>query len=401
MSTVTVSERLANEPARPLRVVFLGAANASGGVAGYINAIVDNQPDGAFEFHAICGGADKARWLSERIVLHEFDGTYGLTGFPSRVDELRALLGRIDPDVVHLHTARAGLIGVFGNARLGRPVVYTGHSWRFEQKENSLARWVFRRLERHIAKRSDIVTFLTRRDLEFGVTQGLVDPCKSVAINTRLKDDFEFEVEGGGSGPGSLVLNIGEVCDRKNPLLFIEVARRVLAVRPHARFEWLGEGHLRLEAKAKVSALGLSECISFPGVVAKAGVRLRLQAAHALLFTSRYEGVPLAVIEAKLAGVPVVAARYPGVECVVRDGTDGFVFGLENPAKAAAHVIGLLDDPESRLRFSRAGREFAVDQHSRPAIMAGKFATVYEALAGAYRRRDGSRAVSAGITGDR
>jgi glycosyltransferase involved in cell wall biosynthesis len=108
----------------------------------------------------------------------------------------------------------------------------------------------------------------------------------------------------------------------------------------------------------------------------------------------------LAVIEAKLAGVPIVSARYPGVECVVRDGTDGFVFGLDDTAKAAEHVIGLLDDPESRLRLSRAGREFAVDQHSRPEIMAGEFATVYETLAGAYRRRGGSRARSAIIAGD-
>lgn len=394
-----VSDRSADRPARPVRVVFLGADNASGGVAGYINAIVDNQPVGAFEFHALCGGAEKARWLSERIALHEFDGTYGLTAFPRRVGELRAILGQIDPDIVHLHTARAGLIGVFGNARLGRPVVYTGHSWRFEQKDNPLTRRVFRRLERHIAQRSDVVTFLTRRDLEFGVAEGLVDPGKSVAINTRLEDNFASGVQG-GVGPGSSVLNIGEVCDRKNPLLFIEVARRVLSVRPDARFVWLGEGQLRPDAQAKVAALGLSESVSFPGGVDKAGVRSRLQAAHALLFTSRYEGVPLAVIEAKLAGVPVVSARYPGVECVIRDGTDGFVFGLENPDKAAEHVIGLLDDPASRMRLSRAGRTFAVDQHARPAVMAEEFATVYMSLVGAHRRRDGSGAGSVRIEGD-
>lgn len=398
MSMVAVSDRSADGSGRPVRVVFLGADNASGGVAGYINAIVDNQPVGEFEFHAICGGADRARWLSERITLHEFDGTYGLTGFPRRVGELRALLGRIDPDIVHLHTARAGFIGVVGNARLGKPVVYTGHSWRFEQKENPLARRIFRRLERHIAQRSDAVTFLTRRDLDFGVTEGLVDAGKSIAINTRIKDDFASSAEG-GVGPGSSVLNIGEVCDRKNPLLFIEVARRVLAVRPAARFVWLGEGQLRGDAQAKVAALGLSESVSFPGGVDKAGVRSRLQAAHALLFTSRYEGVPLAVIEAKLAGVPVVAARYPGVECVVRNGTDGFVFGLDDPGTAAEHVISLLDDPSCRMRLSLAGREFAVDQHSRPAVMAGEFATVYNSLAGAHRRLVGSGTVSARIAG--
>ena len=60
MSMDAVSDRSADGPARPVHVVFLGADNASGGVAGYINAIVDNQPVGAFKFHALCGGAD--RW---------------------------------------------------------------------------------------------------------------------------------------------------------------------------------------------------------------------------------------------------------------------------------------------------------------------------------------------------
>lgn len=367
-------------------MVFVGAGNAPGGVTGYINSIVDHVDSAKFDFHALCPPIDSNRWFSDRITLHEFDGSYGILDFFRCAQKLRKLLKCIDPDIVHLHTARAGLLGVFGNTQPIKPVVYTGHSWRFEQKENPIARGVFRRIERIISTRADIVTFLTRRDLDQGVRGGLVEARKSIAINTRIKDgmtenlDKHMDLKGANPEGGIVVLNIGEVCERKNPMLFLEIAKLVISVRPDVRFEWIGGGPLREVVKQRVSEWRLTHAVSFPGARDRVAVRSRIGDAAALLFTSRYEGVPLAVLEAKLGGLPVVSADYPGVEAVVRHGVDGFVFGLSDAEAGAKYLLDLINDSEIHSRLSKMGREFAIAEHSGPEIMAVEFANLYQSL---------------------
>ena len=383
----------------PIKVVFVGASDAPGGVAGYINSVVDHLDPAEFDFHALCSKAKSTRWLSEQITLHEFDGRFGIFDFYRRTISLRNILKIIDPDIIHLHTARAGLLGVFSNTELMRPVVYTGHSWRFEQKEDLISRQIFYWMEKLISTRSDVVTFLTRRDLDKAVCAGLVEVRKSIAINTRIQDGWAEEVDkkmnSNGKHPACeiVVLNIGEVCERKNPMLFIEIAKRVISVRPDVRFEWLGEGHLRAQVLQRVREWGLSHAVSFPGARDKNVVQSRIGEATVLLFTSRYEGVPLVVLEAKLGGLPIVASDYPGVEAVVRYGVDGFVFGLSDPEAGAQHVLSLLNKSEKHSRLSKAGRAFATAEHSRPEVMAAEFATVYRTLVGADRCIDTGRSL--------
>lgn len=375
----------------PIRVVFLGAGNAPGGVAGYINSIVDNLDPKQFDFHALCSGTNSTRWLSEQIKLHEFDVSYGLLDFPWRTKKLRDLLKTIDPDIIHLHTARAGLMGVIGNIKILKPVVYSGHSWRFEQKENIVSKAIFRCIESIISTRSDFVTFLTRRDLDQGVRSGLVDNQKSIAINTRIQDisinyaGKQMESSEKHQVRDLVVLNIGEVCDRKNPMLFVEIAKRVISMRPDVRFEWYGEGDLRAKVMQRIKEWNLTHAVSFPGARNKDAVRSRISEASALLFTSRYEGVPLVLLEAKLGNLPIVSADYPGVEAVVRHGVDGFVFGLSDPEAGAQHIITLLNDSVIHSRFSKEGRVFGVAEHSGPEVMALEFATVYRSLVGTDR----------------
>lgn len=374
---------------RPLKVLFLGAANGPGGVLGYINSIVENVNSSEFEFHALCSDASNACWFSKRIKLHEFNCLYGVFDFFWQTYKLRKLLKVIDPDIIHLHTARAGFQGILSNFRILKPVVYSGHAWRFEQKENFISREIFLRIERFISKKADVVTFLTNRDLQQGVSKSLVEKRKSVAINTRIQavkvEDIGTEIISDVAyfADQITVLNIGEVCERKNPMLFIEIAKRVISMRSDVRFEWLGEGVLREQVQQRVKEWGLSHAISFPGALDNVAVRSRISAAKVLLFTSHYEGVPLVVLEAKLGNLPVVAGNYPGVEAVVRHGLDGFVFDLYDPDAGAQHVITLLNNSEIHTRFTQVGREFAIVEHSRPEVMAGEFATVYRGLVGA------------------
>src|SRR5207253_7200369 len=99
-----------------------------------------------------------------------------------RALQVRKILKTENISVLHLHTARAGLLGCI--AGLGLPIkkVYTGHSWCFEQKANVLQRALFYLYERFICYSANTVTFLTARDQMLGLNNGLVSREKGTVV---------------------------------------------------------------------------------------------------------------------------------------------------------------------------------------------------------------------------
>jgi glycosyltransferase involved in cell wall biosynthesis len=111
--------------------------------------------------------------------------------------------------------------------------------------------------------------------------------------------------------------------------------------------------------------------------------------AGVFVLSSRYEGLPLSIIEAMRAGVPVLASRVGGVPELVRDGETGGLFPAGDADALRGLLSGLLDDPERRRRLGAAGRQayergFALE----PMIDAllSVYRRVLETHAGARRR---------------
>jgi glycosyltransferase involved in cell wall biosynthesis len=378
---------------KPIKVLFLGVVDSPGGVNAYVNSIVKGVGEAEFEFHALCRVSESSRWISNRIATHEFEVNYGAFNIINRLISLVHLLSKIDPDVIHCHTARAGFLGALVKTILAKPMVYSGHSWVFEQKRNFILRGFYKYLEGFIAKRADIITFLTRRDLEFGVQNKLVEINRSISVNTRI-DDFQLLCSDERRkkqvklARAPLVINIGEVCDRKDPMLFIEIAKRVICVRPEVKFEWIGEGVLRRDALDEIHKYALSDNIKFMGSEDNFKVRSKILEAHLMLFTSHFEGVPLVILEAKLGNLPIVANSYPGVESVVRNGIDGITFAPSNAQEGAEYVLDLLKNSTAYEKFMKAGREYAILNHSKPEIMAAEFSDIYHKLVGSINNKD-------------
>lgn len=371
---------------KEIRVMHVGADNKPGGVAFYINNIVDNISGSEIEFHATVPFLKNKNFLSSSIKIHGLCIEYNIINIVKKIITLRNLLNNEKIDIVHLHTARAGLIGTFACIGLGIKVIYSGHSWRHEQKNFFYLKYIFKKMEKFISMRAHYVTFLTSRDRIYGVKNGLVKSKNSRAINTRLdlnisgqptKSDFSTSTQ---FDAAPLILNVGELSDRKNPLLFVEIASRVISLRNDVKFEWIGDGYLRNQVSKRIADLGLVDKINLLGHCDREKVEDKLKKCHILLFTSRYEGVPLSIIEAKLAGVPVVSTAYPNAGEIIRDGKDGFIFNESNPDVAANKLIELLTDLDLYHRFSAASYKYAKVHHVNSKIMANEFKKIYTTL---------------------
>ncbi len=126
-----------------------------------------------------------------------------------------------------------------------------------------------------------------------------------------------------------------------------------------------GDGEHRRALERRTSELGLEDTVTFLGRCAAAEVRGLLAACRALVVPSTYEGMPLVILEAMEAGVPVIASSVSGIPEVVVDGETGWLVPMEEPKTLARAIRQALADPVEAQRRGRAGRR-RLDEHYRP-----------------------------------
>jgi glycosyltransferase involved in cell wall biosynthesis len=117
----------------------------------------------------------------------------------------------------------------------------------------------------------------------------------------------------------------------------------------------VGEGREGPALEALAADLGLSEHVRFLGV--RRDIPDLLRVARVTALTSEIEGLPTILLEAQLAGCPVVATRAGGTSELVEDGVTGFLAPIGDHVAIASHLARLLDDPALAARMGRAGAE--------------------------------------------
>ncbi len=175
---------------------------------------------------------------------------------------------------------------------------------------------------------------------------------------------------GGDAGDG-FFLFVGRLRIRKG----VEVLLQALAGMGDRRLElWIaGDGEHGPYLRQRASELGLDEQVRFLGRRSASEVRALLARSRALVVPSIYEGMPLVVLEAMDAGVPVIASAVSGIPEVVVDGETGWLVPPEDAAGLIEALGAAFDDPEEAARRGAGGRR-RVDELYRPPVAAATWA---------------------------
>ncbi|MFF0905455.1 UNVERIFIED_CONTAM: glycosyltransferase family 4 protein [Kocuria sp. CPCC 205316] len=152
-----------------------------------------------------------------------------------------------------------------------------------------------------------------------------------------------------------VVLSTGRLTHMKGQRYLIEAAALLAPVCPKLQVVILGEGELRQNLEDLVAESGLAGSVHLPGH--RGDARMLLDAADVFALPSRAEGMPLALIEAMEAGLPVVATRVIGSTEVVTDGETGLLVPAQDAGMLAEALVKLLGDGEVRALYGAAGRK--------------------------------------------
>ena len=163
-----------------------------------------------------------------------------------------------------------------------------------------------------------------------------------------------FPAEPGRASRHSMVLAAGRLETQKGFDVLLEAFAKIKDAVPSWRLRIVGEGSERARLEALRSTLGLTkERVQFPGRTAMMATEYQ----HAGLFvlSSRFEGFPNVLGEAMAHGCPVIATRcQSGPSDIVREGVDGILVSVDEPAELGAAMLALISDPERRTALGLA-----------------------------------------------
>lgn len=277
-------------------------------------------------------------------------GTRELTTLP----RLRDLLIGLKPDIVQSFDTKPNILVPLA-VRGVIPVVRTinGVGWVFSSSApRALAlRPIYIGLQRLVSRWTAAVVFQNREDQAMFCRLHLTGRSRPLLIGSSGIDVEAFlNANRGGNrdrfGPERTVIFVGRLTREKGIPTLLAAVPKVLAVHPGVRF--LLVGPRQSEGPFAVDAAAIERLA--PNVIAlgqRSDVPALLEAADVFAFPTEYrEGVPRVLLEAGLAGLPIVASRMPGCSDVVNDGWNGYLVPPGDPVQLAARILDLLSDPE-------------------------------------------------------
>ena len=304
-----------------------------------------------------------------------------------RLARMVSLLRTLEPDILHLH-----LVGFNGGrwvllaARLaGVPdVVCTIHvapgerqSWRVRLDRSMQSRIVSGYIAVSRASRERLIRNL-----------GL-SPRKVVAIPNavelrRFREPAgparqAIRAECGIPADAPVIGVLARLSEQKGLRYLISAAPAILADHPETHVVLVGDGPLREDLVAQARSLGVEQRIHFVGY--RANTVDYLRAMDLFVLPSLYEGMPLSILEAMGAALPVVATAVDGTPEAVVDGETGYLVPPADPESLALAINRLLGDRALASAMGRNGRARAEAEYSETAII-DRLGKVYRAVLG-------------------
>lgn len=225
--------------------------------------------------------------------------------------EVKKIAAEIKPDVIHLHSSKAGAIGRMAfNGKI--PMFYTPHGYSFLMENyKPMKRRMFKLIESVCAKRNCTTISCSvgehQESLKLTKCATYVNNGINMAELQKIIDKTE-KVE-----HPFTVYTLGRICYQKNPTLFNEIAESL----PGVKFVWIGDGELRSELTSKnIEITGWAD--------RSTAIRYAVNA-DAFLLPSRWEGLPISLLESMYMKKICVVSNVIGNRDVIHNGKNGFV----------------------------------------------------------------------------
>jgi len=309
-------------------------------------------------------------------------------------NQIKKLLAELQPDIVHTHSAKAGILGRFAAAQLKTKnsklkIIHSVHGLSFHEYQNPLLNKFYIAAEKAAAKKTDaficVADAMTQKSLAVGI--GRPDQYTTAysaieeeqflnPIPNQARNDFRKKYD---IPENAIVLvTIARLFHLKGHKYIIESAKELAGRFENVIWLFVGDGILKDQLQNQIADFGLTDKFRFTGLLPVEKMPLVIQSSDILVHCSLREGLARVLPQAMLCRKPAISFDIDGANEVVNPDT-GRLVEPENVHDLIEECAELIANVNLRTKLGLAGREFVKEKFS-PETMVNKIEQVYKRL---------------------
>jgi len=360
-----------------MRILYLITKGDLGGAQAHLLHLLGNVKNGKDVEVILAAGSEGFLANMAREMVIDFYVLPHLVHPLAPYSDIRALfhiehmIKTLKPDIVHLHSSKAGILGRLAAYFRKTPVIFTAHGWAFTEGASLKQKLLSIPAEAIVARLGGHIITVSRYDYELALRYRVASAKQMTVVHNGIPD-VDYRVDP-SMRPVPRIVMVARFSPQKDHALLLKALSHLR--HESWQLDFVGDGPLLASVSRLANELGIGERVRFLGV--RSDIPEILAGSDIFVLTSRYEGFPISILEAMRAGLPVVASDVGGVSEVVLEGQTGFLIPRGNWKTLHSRLKTLLTNPELRVRMGKEGRKryeqlFTLDR------MVNKTLRVYE-----------------------
>lgn len=299
-----------------------------------------------------------------------------LTDMRALVEIIR-LLKKIKPDLITIHSSKAGVLGRLASRICGVPAVFTAHGWSFSDGIPENQKRIYLTAERVAARWAEKIICVSEYDFRLARSLYGHGGDKLVTIQNGIPRGIDQHWARPGNRDPVRLIMVARFSDPKDHHLLLRAASQI-----HAdvvfQLDLAGDGPLLSDCMELARQLKVDDKVNFLG--ARSDVPELLAKAHIFVLVSKREGLPLCILEAMRAGLPVIASDVGGTGELVDDGETGFLVSRGDVETLKNSLIRLINNSGLREQMGKKGREKFMRRFTLERMIDKTVEVYYEAM---------------------
>lgn len=334
-------------------------AQSAGGVAEYLYMFVKNFNDEDYENILIVSQdyeeqLDRFKQYINSVYVVHMVRKIELKNDVKAILKVKKILKQIKPDIVYLHSSKAGAIGRIALAfNFRTKIFYNAHGWYFNAKISEKKKKIFALIEKMLALKTNNIINISKSEYESALKYKIASERKMCIIENGI-DFTKFKNNDKNREETRKIYNIkddekvigvvGRLSEQKDPMTMIKAFELVYKEKPNIRLMYVGSGNLEENVKNYAREKNIFDKIIITGWVNN--VEQYIPAFDIAVLPSKWEGFGLVLIEYMACDKPIVGSNVGGIADIITNDKNGLLFKAENQNELSEKIKLLMNNKE-------------------------------------------------------
>lgn len=332
-----------------------------GGTLEYIKLFFNNIDKDKFEVELVCPSygpmKSEIEALGFKVYVIDMKREINLINDFKAYLELKSLIKRVKPDIVHLHSSKAGVLGRLAAYSCKVPSIYNPHGWSFSMDISERKKKFYIFIEKFCSRYCNYIINISDSEQNLALKYNVCNKEKMKIIYNgidvrkyqqnvdRKKVLNELKIP----EDSFIVGMVGRLTKQKSPETFIKIAIELKDKINNAYFIWVGDGELRNETEELIKKSGIEDKIRITGWTNEVNKYISIFDVGVL--TSKWEGFGLALVEYMAASKPVIASNVGGIPDVITNGVNGILVDSGDFSEFCNAIINIKNDKKATEKY--------------------------------------------------